>query len=80
MGKARHGSIKVSHLGGRRCCPRTEKRQGVFRKNKHQSQEKAFYHCLVPKLRDNEILFLDKMDLSKPKTKEAVEIVSSLSK
>ena len=31
-------------------------------------------------MRDNEILFLDKMDLSKPKTKEAIEIVSSLSK
>ena len=40
----------VSHMGGRRCCPRTEKRQRLFRKNQHQSQEKSFLYCLVPKI------------------------------
>ena len=71
---------QVSDLGGRRRRPWPKERQRLFRKNQCQSQEKSFFTVLSQKLRDNEILFLDKIDFSQPKTKKAVEIVNSLSK
>ena len=80
LGKARHGSIRspIWVGGGVAHGPRKDKDYSV--KINIKAKKKAFYTVLSQKLRDNEILFLDKMDLSKPKTKEAVEIVSSLSK
>ena len=41
--------------------------------------KKAFLTALSQKFRDNEILFLDKLVLSQPKTKQASEIVKSIS-
>ena len=80
LGKGQTRLYQVSHLGGRRRCliPRKDKDYSV--KINVKAKKKAFFTVLSQKLRDNEILFLDKMDLSKPKTKEAVEIVGSLSK
>lgn len=80
LGKARHGSTRspIWVGGGVAHGPRKDKDYSV--KINIKAKKKAFFTVLSQKLRDNEILFLDKMDLSKPKTKEAVEIVSSLSK
>ena len=80
LGKARHGSIRspIWVGGGVAHGPRKDKDYSV--KINVKAKKKAFFTVLSQKLRDNEILFLDKMDLSKPKTKEAVEIVGSLSK
>ena len=80
LGKARHGSIRspIWVGGGVAHGPRKDKDYSV--KINIKAKKKAFFTVLSQKLRDNEILFLDKMDLSKPKTKEAIEIVSSLSK
>ena len=80
LGKARHGSIRspIWVGGGVAHGPRKDKDYSV--KINIKAKKKAFFTVLSQKLRDNEILFLDKMDLSKPKTKEAVEVVNSLSK
>jgi len=80
LGKARHGSIRspIWVGGGIAHGPRKDKDYSV--KINAKAKKKAFYTVLSQKLRDNEILFLDKMDFSKPKTKEAVEVVNSLSK
>ena len=80
LGKARHGSIRspIWVGGGIAHGPRKDKDYSV--KINVKAKKKAFYTVLSQKLRDNEILFLDKMDFSQPKTKEAVEVVSSLSK
>lgn len=80
LGKARHGSIRspIWVGGGVAHGPRKDKDYSV--KINIKAKKKAFFTVLSQKLRDNEILFLDKMDLFKPKTKEAVEIVNSLSK
>ena len=80
LGKARHGSIRspIWVGGGVAHGPRKDKNYSV--KINVKAKKKAFFTVLSQKLRDNEILFLDKIDFSKPKTKEAVEIVNSLSK
>jgi len=80
LGKARHGSIRspIWVGGGIAHGPRKDKDYSV--KINVKAKKKAFYTVLSQKLRDNEILFLDKMDFSQPKTKEAVEVVNSLSK
>ena len=80
LGKARHGSIRspIWVGGGIAHGPRKDKDYSV--KINAKAKKKAFFTVLSQKLRDNEILFLDKMDFSKPKTKEAIEIIDSLSK
>ena len=80
LGKARHGSIRspIWVGGGIAHGPRKDKDYSV--KINAKAKKKAVYTVLSQKLRDNEILFLDKMDFSQPKTKEAIEVVSSLSK
>ena len=80
LGKARHGSIRspIWVGGGIAHGPRKDKDYSV--KINAKAKKKAFFTVLSQKLRDNEILFLDKMDFSQPKTKEAVEVVNSLSK
>ena len=41
---------------------------------------KALYTILSRKLKDGEIIFVDKFEIAKPKTVEAIEILKSLSK
>ena len=80
LGKARHGSTRspIWVGGGVAHGPRNEK--DFFRKVNIKAKKKAFYTVLSQKFRDNEILFLDKMDFSKPKTKEAIETINAISK
>lgn len=80
LGKARHGSTRspIWVGGGIAHGPRKDKDYSV--KINAKAKKKAFYTILSQKLRDNEILFVDKMEFSKPKTKDAVGIINSFSK
>ena len=78
-GQARHGS-KRSPIwvgGGVAHGPRKEK--DYSKKINKKVKKKALFMALSQKLRDHEILFLDKIILSQPKTKEANIIIKSLS-
>jgi large subunit ribosomal protein L4 len=50
------------------------------RKINKKMKAKALYTILSRKLKDGEILFVDKFDIAKPKTTEAISILKSLSK
>src|SRR3989344_7189727 len=78
-GRARHGSIRspIWKGGGVTGGPRNEK--NFYRKVSKKMRIKALYAILSQKLRDKEILFVDSIALSEPKTKIAVRILKSLS-
>lgn len=79
-GRARHGSIRspIWRGGGITHGPTKEK---IYSKKINKKMgKKAFYTALSQKLRDNEILFLDKIILTQPKTKEANGILNNVSK
>lgn len=79
-GRARHGSTRspIWVHGGIAHGPNGLKNYG--RKINKKMKAKALYTILSRKMRDGEILFVDKFDIAKPKTVEAVEILKSLSK
>lgn len=79
-GRARHGSIRspIWRGGGVTHGPTNEK--DYSKKINDKMKKKAFFTVLSQKFRDNEILFLDKIILTQPKTKEATDIIKSISK
>jgi large subunit ribosomal protein L4 len=79
-GRARHGSTRspIWVHGGIAHGPNGLKNYG--RKINRKMKTKALYTILSRKLKDGEILFVDKFEISKPKTTEAIGILSSLSK
>lgn len=78
-GRARHGSIRspIWIGGGVTGGPRNEK--NFERKVSKKMKTKALYTILSRKLRDNEVLFIDSITLTEPKTREAVKTLRSLS-
>ena len=78
-GRARHGSIRspIWVGGGVTGGPRNEK--NFERKVSKKMRIKALYTIMSQKLRDGEVLFVDKLILSLPKTKVAVRELQSLS-
>lgn len=78
-GRARHGSIRSPLWvgGGVTGGPRNEK--NFFRKVSNKMRTKALYTILSQKFRDGEVLFVDSVALSQPKTKEAVKTLQNLS-
>ena len=78
-GRARHGSIRspIWVGGGVTGGPRNEK--NFERKVPKKMRIKALYTIISQKLRDGEVLFIDSIKLSEPKTKYAVEALHSLS-
>lgn len=79
-GRARHGSIRspIWRGGGITHGPTKEK---IYSKKINKKMgKKAFYTALSQKLRDHEILFLDKIILTQSKTKEANVILNNVSK
>lgn len=78
-GRARHGSIRspIWVGGGVTGGPRNEK--NFERKVSKKMRIKALYTIMSQKLRDGEVLFVDSLKLSEPKTKRAVGILNSLS-
>ena len=79
-GRARHGSTRspIWVHGGIAHGPNILKNYG--RKINKKMKIKALYTILSRKLKDGEILFVDKFEIAKPKTVEAIAILKSLSK
>lgn len=79
-GRARHGSIRspIWVGGGVTGGPRKEK--NFERKVSKKMRIKTLYTILSRKLKDGEILFIDNIVFSKPKTKEAIRGLNSISK
>lgn len=77
-GRARHGSTRspIWVGGGVAHGPRNDK--DYSRKINKKMKVKAVYTLLSQKLRDGEVLFVDSLSLSAPKTKEAREVLSKL--
>lgn len=80
LGRARHGSIRSPIWKGGGVAHGPVKEKNYFKKINAKMKKKAFYAVLSQKLRGGEILFLDKISLSQPKTKEAISVINSLSK
>ncbi len=78
-GRARHGSSRspIWVGGGVTHGPRNEK--NFSRTVSKKMNAKALYTILSAKWRDGEILFVDSLNFSKPKTKEAVALLKNLS-
>lgn len=79
-GRARHGSTRspIWVHGGIAHGPNGLKNYG--RKINKKMKIKALYTILSKKFKDGEILFVDKFEILKPKTVEAIAILKSLSK
>ncbi|MFA5652309.1 MAG: 50S ribosomal protein L4 [Candidatus Paceibacterota bacterium] len=79
-GRARHGSTRspIWVHGGIAHGPNGLKNYG--RKINKKMKIKALYTILSRKFKDGEVLFVDKFEIAKPKTVEAIAILKSLSK
>lgn len=79
-GRARHGSIRspIWRGGGVTFGPNPEKK--YLLKIPKRMRRKALNIVLSQKLKDGEIVFLDKIDVSAPKTKLAADFLCNLSK
>lgn len=79
-GRARHGSIRspIWRGGGTTFGPTKER---VFKKkiNKKMKQ-KALFMVLTSKVKDNELILLDKLELKEPKTRLMAEILENILK
>lgn len=80
LGRARHGSTRSPIWVGGGVAHGPNGLKNYDRKVNKKMKIKALYTLLSKKYRDGEILFVDKFDISKPKTKDAVSILKSLSK
>src|SRR3989344_2850035 len=79
-GQARHGSIRSPLWVGGGVAHGPKKEKIYARKLNQKMKNKALATMLSQKLRDEEIIFLDKISLDKPKTKFAIEVLASLGK
>ena len=79
-GRARHGSSRspIWVGGGVTHGPRNEK--NFLRKVSKSMKNKALYTILSRKLRDGEVLFIDSINFSEPKTKIAKQTFQDVSK
>lgn len=79
-GRARHGSSRspIWKGGGATFGPRNDR--NFSKKINKKMNIKALYVLFSKKFEDNEILFVDSVKLTEPKTKEARNILSSFSK
>ncbi len=79
-GRARHGSRRspIWTGGGVAFGPRTEKDFSV--KINKKVRTKALSIVLSKKLADNEVLFVDSLNMDEPKTKDAKAIIAALAK
>lgn len=79
LGRARHGSSRspIWVGGGVAHGPRNDK--NFSRKINRKMKAKALYAILTKKFKDNEILLVDALDFTAPKTKDALVVMKSLS-
>jgi len=80
LGRARHGSTRspIWVHGGVAHGPNGKKLYD--RKINKKMKIKALYVLLSRKAKDGEIIFVDKFEIAKPKTKDAIAILESMSK
>jgi large subunit ribosomal protein L4 len=80
LGRARHGSTRspIWVHGGVAHGPNGLK--NYDRKVNKKMKIKALYVLLSRKAKDGEIIFVDKFEIAKPKTKDAIAILESMSK
>jgi len=79
-GRARHGSKRSPIWVGGGVSHGPRKDRSYEQKINKKMKRKALYTILSQKFRDNQLMFLNKIVLTKPKTKDAVEIIKSLAK
>lgn len=79
-GRARHGSKRSPIWVGGGISHGPRKDRDYSQKINKKMKKKALYTILSQKLRDNQLMFLNKIVLAKPKTKDAAEIIKSLAK
>jgi large subunit ribosomal protein L4 len=79
-GRARHGSTRSPIWVGGGIAHGPNGLKNYSRKINKKMKIKALYTILSKKLKDGEILFVDKFEIAKPKTVEAIGILKSLSK
>ena len=79
-GRARHCSTRSPIWVGGGVAHGPNGLKNYSRKINKKMKAKALYTILSRKLKDGEILFVDKFDIAKPKTTEAISILKSLSK
>jgi len=79
-GRARHGSIRSPIWVGGGVAHGPRKDKNFERKINRKAKTKALYTILSRKWKDGEILFLDSVTMSAPKSAEAKKILESLSK
>ncbi len=79
-GRARHGSTRSPIWVGGGIAHGPNGNRNYAKKINRKMKAKALYTILSQKYRDNEILFVDKFEFEKPKTVEAVKVLTSLSK
>lgn len=77
-GKARHGSIRSPIWVGGGATHGPLKEKSYKKKINKKMRQKAFFVALSQKLRDNEILFLEKLAFEGIKTKKAKSIMDKL--
>ncbi len=76
-GRARHGSTKSPEYKGGGVVFAPKPRD--FRKKLNKQVKKiAFASAMSEKLRQNEIMFLDELNLAEPKTKEMIKLLNAL--
>lgn len=80
MGRARHGDIRAPLFrhGGITFGPRKER--DFKKKIPKRMQRKALLLVLSQKAKDKELIFLDSLEIEKPKTKLFAEIIQNLKK
>lgn len=78
-GRARHGSIRSPLWRGGGVATGPTKLRNFSRKVNRTMKVKALYTILSKKHKDGELLFVDSLAFANPKTKEAKEILLSLS-
>jgi large subunit ribosomal protein L4 len=80
LGRARHGSIRspIWVGGGVAHGPRNEK--NYERKVNKKMKAKALFTIISKKFRDGEVFFLDTLNVSTPKTKDALTVLKGLTK
>lgn len=77
-GRARHGSIRSPLWSGGGVTHGPLKEKNYHKKINRRAARKALYVVLSQKYRDSEVIFVDDISISEPKTKEAHSILHSL--
>ncbi len=79
-GRARHGSTRSPIWVGGGVAHGPNNLKNYERKINKKMKIKALYTILSKKLKDGEVLFVDALSIAKPKTVDALAILTSLSK